>query len=95
MGDGTLAPGLVLRGIVAEVRWGHARAARLEGYRVMRSKEGQWSASGRAVLVDRFNIRQKDLRFVAPHQGGCWYWPVIDLTMHGETLTATLGPPVE
>ena len=92
MADGSIA------GERGAIRWGYYTAAELEGYHV--SKTGpptatRWALWAKVQTADAFKIRQTPLVFVAPHERGAWYWPIVRLERAGNVITAELGPPIE
>lgn len=85
---------VTVRGVNASLRWGYAQAAALRDYTVVREDEHkQWSVSATVVSSDAFRIAQRPLAFIAPHAKGVWRWPIQELQISGDSLTASLGPP--
>jgi hypothetical protein len=86
----------VIEGVVAAVKWQYYTAAAINGYRVARTKDGRWSASGIVVLADAFKMAQRPLVFVAKHKNGEWRWPIQSMAIgpDGHRWTAALGPPL-
>jgi len=97
--------GAVLRGVVAIVQWGYYDAARLEGYTATRDRRTKyWRLRAKVVpgTANAFNMRQKPLRFIAPHvvpakdgkpaEKRQWEWLVEDADISAGVLTARLEP---
>lgn len=88
--------GRPIRGVVGRIEWGYFAAAAINGYTVRQLEDGGWTLHGTAINVDAFKIRQRPLRFVAPHQDGEWRWPIRSLDLGDgdgpRELQATLGP---
>lgn len=83
---------LRLKGTTGTVVWGYRTAVVLRAWSMARH-EGQWRLSGRVARVDPFLSRQRPLLFTAPRRGGFWAFPVMDLQVGTEQLSARLGPP--
>ena len=89
---------MAITGVVASITWGHYWAATIEGYTIARTgpKDApRWSLSARVVLTDPFKFTQRPLMLVAPHEGGSWRWPIVQLERVGDRVTAELGPVEE
>ena len=84
----------MITGVVAAVKWSYYTAAAINGYRVTKSKHGQWTAAGTVVVSDAFKLAQRPLVFEAKHAKGAWVWPIQTLTIADGRLTAQLGPPL-
>lgn len=84
----------VVRGVKAVIKWSYYNAAAIEGYTVTRSPNGDWSLRATVVMSDSFKLKQAPLVFVAPHDKGAWYWPIVEMNLQGGVVTATLGNPV-
>jgi hypothetical protein len=82
---------LTVKGVTGELRWGYLSAATLDAWTVTKCP-GPWSLTARIVTSDALRIAQRPLVFVAPHQGGAWRWPILDLQVTDGALTASLGP---
>jgi len=72
-----------IAGVVAEVRWVYYTAATL----------GRWELDAgtlhaRMVSADAYRLAQRPLTLVIPKQGRPWEWPITDLAVVGEHLTA-------
>lgn len=70
-------------GVVAEVRWVYYTAATL----------GRWELDAgtfhaRIVSADPYRLAQRPLTLVVPKQGRPWEWPIADLAVSGDQLTA-------
>ena len=83
-----------ITGAMAAIRWRYFEAARLEQYRVVH-EDDRWSLRARVISHNAYNLAQSDLMLIAPHQAGAWYWPILEWTISGQTLTARLGPPID
>jgi len=90
---------LTLTGVRGSIVWAYHDAATIAQWVVRRSRDEQtqqWRWRLAATLgpsVDRFKLRQRPLRFVAPRHGGFWCWQLRELTLTERTLVATLDPP--
>jgi hypothetical protein len=90
--------GAVIRGVVGSITWSYYKAAAIEGYTVTRTgtKESpRWSLRARVILADPYKLSQRPLVFAAPHQHGVWRWPIVEMDLVEDRLTAVLAPPVE
>jgi hypothetical protein len=88
----------VITGVVGHLRWHRFPAATIEGYRVTRSKAGDWSLSATVVSANAYNVRQVPLTFVAPFEHGEWRWRMRTPVPHERppfALLADLDPPEE
>lgn len=85
---------LSMTGVVGKVTWGYYNAAAINGYAVTRNGS-DWSLRATVIASDAYNLAQRPLVFVAPHQKGEWRWPVLEFQMVNGSFTAKLGPPVE
>lgn len=86
----------MIRGVVGHIRWQRFPAAVIEGYRVTRSRAGQWALSATVVSANAYNLRQTPLTFVAPHAHGEWRWRIRTPVVYDRppfALTVDLGPP--
>lgn len=89
---------MAVRGVVARVEWGYFTAAKINNYSIRRARNGDLNLVATAVEVNAFNLRQRDLIFVAPHRKGEWRWKVRSLDLgegHGpRPLRAILGSQI-
>lgn len=92
----------MITGVVGLIRWGHYRAAAINGYQVTQDKQTlQWSLRATIVTADAFNLRQAPLSFRVVLKDCEWAWPILDpiVTVDGSLpsgpfpITARLGPP--
>lgn len=88
-----------VRGVVGRIDWAWYVAAAINGYLVTRDGP-RWNLRATVVKVDKYNMSQKPLKFVAEvrDRRGTkveWRWPIRDLEVHEGTVTAVLGPPEE
>lgn len=85
-----------IRGVVGRIDWGYFAAGAINGYTLTQCADGTWALRGTLVSFDAFKIRQRDLKFVAPHKDGEWRWPVTTVDLSDgkgpRELRATLGP---
>ena len=81
-----------ISGVQASVRWGYQSAATLGAWTATRRASGQWSFTASVLVLDTYRVTQRPLRVEAPHANGAFRWPVVELQVAGESLTATLGP---
>lgn len=88
-------PSATIRGVVGQIRWSYYTAAAINGYTVTHTPAGAWTLRATIVASDAFKLRQKPLRFVAPHKAGSWVWPIESCDLVNGVLTARLGAPVE
>lgn len=78
---------IAVRGVSGEVRWAYHRAASL----------GPWTLDGGHLTAsiadgDAFRLSQQPLTFVVRRPGGAlWTWPIVDLTVDGAALRATVS----
>jgi len=82
----------MIRGVVGIITWAYYRAAALEGYAVTRPG-GAWRLEGTIVDRDPFKLAQQPLMFNAPTKLGTWRWPILELEIVADRITARLGPP--
>jgi len=80
-----------MAGAEGSLMWGYHVAATVRDWTVA-SDGAQRSLSAAIVRLDDFRLSQRPLMFVAPHRGGAWSWPVLELQAGDATLTARLGP---
>ena len=87
---------LRLIGKGGSIVWGYRTAVVLGPWAIAREPHGeQWRLTARQTTVlDRFSARQKPLLFTAPRLGGFWAFPVLELHVGADTVTARIGPPV-
>jgi hypothetical protein len=79
-----------LAGAVAEIRWVYYTAAKLGRWEI---DAGQFH--GRIVSADPYRLAQRPLTLVIPKQGRPWEWPIRDVTVAGEQVTASVTLPAE
>jgi hypothetical protein len=93
---------ITLRGVEGAIVWAYKPAVTLGSWSVKHDKTGPGPTRGfelRATIigaVDSFSLRQRPLLFTAPRRGrnaGYFCFPVQQLRVNEQTLTATLGPP--
>lgn len=87
--------GAVITGVVGAIQWAYYHAATIEGYTVIGigpKPIRRWRLSARVVMRDPFKLSRRPLMFVAPHAGGVWRWPIVQVDQVGDRLTAELGP---
>ena len=83
---------LRVRGATGSILLGPATAATLGPWSIWNAR-GVWHLSASAVRVDPFLIRQSRLGFTAPRPHGFWFWPVVSITVSGQSVRATLNSP--
>lgn len=88
---------VTLRGGHGSVLWGAVDAAVLGSWQISKQKQ-QWLLVATLVQSHPFRLRQRGLRFAAPHgkgHHGFWCWPVHTdtLVVTATQLRARLGPP--
>jgi hypothetical protein len=85
-----------LTGVVGRIDWGYFVAGAINNYSVQRVADGSWTLKGTLVNHNSFNIRQRNLIFVAPHKHGEWRWPIKTIDVGDgpgpREMRATLGP---
>jgi hypothetical protein len=91
--------GFTLRGQRGEINAGARRAASLASWVITRDKESmQWTLWAGVERADTFQLtRGLPLQFTAHRYGkpaGLWAFDVRSLDIHGDRLTASLGPPM-
>ncbi len=82
---------VTITGVEASLRWSYATAATLRAWTVTKTPTG-WSLTATVTQIDHYKASQRPLTVVAPHEKGSFRWPVMELQVTGDTLTATLGP---
>jgi len=82
----------VFRGAEGELRWGYHSAATLKDWELTPKDASSFTVTARIVSSDAFRVSQRPIAFTVPRQAGAWKWPVQELQVVGETLTALLGP---
>lgn len=83
---------LTMRGVEGSIEWGYHRAARVTGWTLTREPEGL-TLTGTVSQADTFRLTQKPLTFrVARNTGAAWTWPIRELQLAADALTARLGP---
>lgn len=85
---------VTLTGGEAVVVWFYQTAAVCRSWTIHRSAQNHWTLRAEVTRADPFRLRQADLLFRAPRRGGYFCWPVVGLTLTGQQLAGTLGPPV-
>ncbi len=86
---------LQIRGVIGQIKYGYYTAAAVHGYTVTRDKETKvWSLVATVVQADAFKMKQRPLRFVAPHKKGAWEWVIVQesLVLNHGTVRCTLTP---
>jgi hypothetical protein len=94
---------ITLRGAQGSISWSYREVAKLGAWSVQRERDeakGPQPFELRATItgpIDGFALRQRPLLFTAPRRGGrnagMFCFPVQELRVNEQTLTATLGPP--
>jgi hypothetical protein len=77
--------------------WGYRTAIAVGPWSIAKEQgpQGQWRLTARqSRLLDRFSARQTPLLFTAPRLGGFWAFPVLELHVGPDVVTARIGPPV-
>lgn len=86
-----MAHSVTITGVKGLLKWGYHEAGTIGAWTVT-TDAGVRTLSASLVTSDPFRVSQRPLRFVAPHAGGVWAWPITELQMSGASLTAVLGP---
>lgn len=82
---------LALSGVVGALRWGYHDAGSLRDWAI--SRDGGVSTLTATVdRIDTLRIAQRPLTFTVAHPAGVWRWPVLNISIEGASLRATLGP---
>ena len=81
-----------ITGVVGQIKWAYYMAGAINGYRVERVGLDGWTLAGTLVMHDPFKLAQRPLTFIAPHKFGEWRWPIEALEIHGDQISARLGP---
>ena len=87
--------GLTVRGVRGALLWGYTDAAALGPWTIVKApNQRDWILCATITRFDVFRVRQKNLMFTAPRNGGFWSWPVVgQVQIDARTLTARLGRP--
>ncbi len=80
-----------LSGVAARLLWGYHEAATLGGWTVRREGAG-WRLEARVGSVHTFRVTRRPLVLEARHARGAWRWPIEELQVGADALTARLGP---
>lgn len=87
-----------IRGVVGRIEWGYYPAAAINGYSVSKRPDGRWSLRATLVTANAYNLAQRPLVFVAPHEKGEWRWPVEQIdtgsALGPREIVAALGEPL-
>jgi hypothetical protein len=84
---------LTLHGLDGYVAWSYHTAAMCRSWTVQRA-EGYWTLRAQVTRADAFKLRQHPLEFRTPRRGGFLCWPVRTISLNGQSLAATLAPPI-
>jgi len=85
-------PSFVMRGPEGTLVWGYQRAARVTGWTIATAPDGL-HLTGTLVQADPFRLAQSPLTFrVSRQNGSAWTWPVRELHIAADALTALLVP---
>src|SRR5262245_14540741 len=91
-----------LTGVVGKIEWSYYAAASINGYTVTRASDGTWALRATVVNANAYNMTQRPLIFIAPHQGGEWRWAIRTIRFpegdrppdrYPYPITAALDPP--
>lgn len=86
---------VTMKGLNGRVLWGYQEAADLASWEVVGDAAG---ARVHAVLRSSHSLRigQTPLVFAVPRARNIWRWPITSpLSIHGESVTFTVGPCLE
>jgi len=83
---------VTMRGGEAAIVWGYHTAAVCRSWTVHRTANGEWTVRADVTRADPFQLRQRDLKFAAPRNGGWYCWPIVAVSLVANKLAATLGP---
>ena len=86
-----MASAPTLTGVIGKLMWAYYLAAGIHDYTVVRLDGATWTLVGRLGAADAYKLTQRPLTFVAPHQRGAWRWPVREITITADQVSATLG----
>ena len=77
-------------GAEGEVKWGYRRAATVRDWSLSKREQGGFVLSGKVSDLDDFALSQPALKFITAN--GAWRFPITELQVTDESLSATLGP---
>lgn len=84
---------MTLRGATGEIRWAYLPAVIFGPWRLESGEET--TLTGTLVSVDEYRMTQAPLLAVVTVGRQRLTWPVLDLQIHGSTVSARLGPRQE
>ena len=77
-------------GEAGQIRWGYFLAATVKEWTIVR-EPGAMSLTATIVSKDAVRISQRPLDFNVTHRRGVWTWPITELQVDGDTVTASLS----
>jgi len=84
---------MVSTGATGEVRWSYLTAVIFGPWRAELDRSGG-TVTARVVSVDVFRASQSPLTLLLPFGRTSGQWPIVNLQIQAESLTATVGPRV-
>lgn len=84
---------VTMRGVTATIYWGYQLAGTVRDWTAVRSLAEPGTVTATVVTSDAFRVSQRPLTFVVPHKHGAWRWPIAELQIADDRLTASLSPP--
>lgn len=82
---------MTIQGVTGEIRWSYLTAVAFGPYRLVTQADGTARLQGRVVSVDSFRSTQANLSAVLWIGKQSRRYPVLDLQINGDRLTATVG----
>lgn len=84
---------VTIRAPHGEIWCGYYRAATVRDVTAVRAATDAGTVTATIVSRDAFRVSQRPLTFVVPHKHGVWRWPIAELQIADDRLTASLSPP--
>ena len=89
---------LQLHGPRAALLWGYRDVAGLRMWRIIKGPQA-WMLTATCDRAAAWEcqqaLRYRELFFTAPRDKGRWCFPILDISIGGTQLQATLGPPLQ
>jgi len=83
---------MILKGVTGEIRWSYLPAAVFGPWRVETQEDTALSTlTGTLVSVDGYRVTQSPLVAVVSVGRRRLTWPITDMQISGDTITAVLG----
>ena len=81
---------MTITGEAGHIRWGYFLAASVREWTIVR-ESGAMRLTATIVSRDAVRITQRPLDFIVTHRRGVWTWPITELQIDGDTITASLS----